>query len=882
MGRAEEIRPRQVATPTTEFRRHSRGAIGVLAALPVFVFALPALFGHPVVPSDDLTQNYPLRVLVGTQLRNGQLPLFDPYIWSGAPLLGGWNAGAAYPLTWLFAVMSGSAAWTLNLMVTYWVAGLGTFAFLRASRLSTAASFVGGLSFAFAGAMAAQVPHFGFVAGMSWTPVALVALLKLSEHRSRRTGLAWSAVLAGAIAMVILAGEPRAIDDAVVVIGLYALWRTWRLGRGSGLYGFLGLALAGVTLGVVVGAVQWLPGIDAVHTSQRAVHSTALFDAGSLAPKWLVLSIVPDLFGGAGSFGQPTFFAPYSLSEITGYVGLLPLVAAFALLGRLHWRRRLPEWVIWHVIAVVGVVLALGGNTFLGPVLEHLPLFGDQRLQSRNIMIADLALAVLLAYWVDVWLRAVRVAPRRFPSARQLLGLVPALGMVAVVTVTWAWGAGMLRWLGLSAGMANNAGSSAPWLVPFLVLGLAASAMIVWGPKLERKWRARLLVGFVAVDIGIFTVLTLVMVAPGLTRTQAPTTASSAASHRSRATPALVPLSTLVHGGRFAIYDPDQLDSGQLLALGVSDINVLTETPSVEGYSSIVDNTYAQVTGSHQASGQGQNVLDPAAVSDGTLDQLDTTVLLTPSASLVTPAGTTASATGSGSGSGRRQLAAEHTTAWSFGSRLDATALTIPVSGPTADESGARVGLVDGSGSTQWAVPTVVPGVGLEVSVAPTRPIVAVRVTAGDRSLDLGAPEIETAAGASYRADGPLQDALVAPRWTFHGFDGAFAVFDNSMAQPVLSLRALPSGSTAGASVRATAGPQSAPTTARVSSPAGVVVVRASADIPGWTASWRPSGSSMQPGRWRYVGPVSSRLWMFRPVGAPSHGATSHPEPGWA
>ena len=52
-------------------------------------------------------------------------------------------------------------------------------------------------------------------------------------------------------------------------------------------------------------------------------------------------------------------------------------------------------------MALAGVVLALGGNTPLGRVLVHLPLFGDQRLQSRNILVADLALAVLLAYWAD-------------------------------------------------------------------------------------------------------------------------------------------------------------------------------------------------------------------------------------------------------------------------------------------------------------------------------------------------------------------------------------------------------------------------------------------------------------------------------------------------
>jgi len=840
VGRAEDIRPRQMPAPSIGFPRHSRSGIGVLVALPVVVFGVPAMFGHPVVPSDDLIQNYPLRVLVGSQLRHGQLPLFDPYIWSGAPLLGGWNAGAAYPLTWLFAVMSGPTAWTINLIVTWWVAGLGTFGFLRMSRLSPVASFLGGLSFAFAGAMTAQVAHFGFVAGMSWVPVALVAVLKLSERPELRARLAWVCALAGAWAMVILAGEPRAIDDAVVILAMYALWRAWRLGRRSARWRYIGYVSIGAVLGAAVGAVQWLPGIEAVHTSQRAMHTVALFDSGSLVPKWLLLSIVPNLFGGSGSFGQPTFFGQYSLSEITGYVGLLPLVAAFGLLGRLRRRQRVPEWLIWHLIAIVGVILALGGNTVLGPVLVHLPLFGDQRLQSRNIMIADFALSVLLAYWVDVWLRSPVSERGRLPSPRRFLGLVPPVAVVAIVAVTLAWGAGMLRWMGLAPSMANRAGPSAPWLVPFLGLALAAIALVMWGPRLVGRLRARAVVGFVVLDVGIFTVLTLVSVAPGLTRAPAPSEASPSASHVTVPTPPLVPVRSLVHGGRFAVYDPDELDSGELTELGVSDSNVLTDTPSVEGYSSIVDSTYAQVTGSHQATGEGQNVLDPQAISNGTLDQLDTTVLLTPSAYLVT---TDTGSNGADSQVGRRQLAPRQLASWSLGAPLDVMSLTIPSSGQTVALSGVRVGVVGASGSTRWETPVALSGDGLGVPVTPTQTIVGVEIAAAGRSISVDAPVVTTVGGEIYRADGQLQDVLVPPHWRFQGFDGAFAVFDDTRARAGLSLEARSGSSTAGATIGVTGGPAWAPTRARVSSPHGVIVVRSGAAIPGWSATWRRSGT---------------------------------------
>jgi len=247
-------------TPTFWGRRGDVVAVVVLVALPMLIYGLPALVGHAVLPGDDLTQNLPLRMLAGQQIRAGHLPLFNPYIWSGAPLLAGWNAAAAYPLTWLFAILPGTAAWTVNMIITWAVAGLGMFCFLRALRLASLASFLGAFSFAFAGGMSAQVTHFGLVAGLSWVPLGLLGILRLSQDRPLVSRLGWTAVLATVVGLVILAGEPRAIDDADVILLIYAAWQIARLGRRGG--PALVSVAAGLALGAALGAVQWLPGPD--------------------------------------------------------------------------------------------------------------------------------------------------------------------------------------------------------------------------------------------------------------------------------------------------------------------------------------------------------------------------------------------------------------------------------------------------------------------------------------------------------------------------------------------------------------------------------------------------------------------------------------------
>jgi hypothetical protein len=358
--------------------------------------------------------------------------------------------------------------------------------------------------------------------------------------------------------------------------------------------------VAGLVLGACLGAVQWMPGLAAVGASQRGAGSVAFFNSGSLPHRWLLLMLVPDLMGGSGSFGQPAFFANYNLAEVTGYVGILPLVAAAVLLGRIRLRPRLPEWAVWHLMALVGVVLALGGNTPFGSLLVHLPLFGGQRLQSRNILVADLALAVLFAYWADHpfsershrflgqqtrwflgqgsqqlpsqgsqqfpieksqqfpgeksqrflagrsqrFLGGRRQQTRRAPPGRRMdletvLGVVPPLAVIAVVVLGLVWGASLLHWLRAGPGAVGVDGRLKPWLVPYAVLGAGAVAFVIFGRRLRPGQRSRWLAGLVAIDLVVFTLLGVVAALPGLAAAPTPRPAAAPARQPPRSRPAV-------------------------------------------------------------------------------------------------------------------------------------------------------------------------------------------------------------------------------------------------------------------------------------------------------------------------------------------------------
>lgn len=800
--------------PETSVRRRltpDRVAVALLILIPLIVFVVPAALGHPIMQRDDADQNFPLRVLVGRQLSAGHLPLLNPYIWSGAPLLAGWNAGAAYPFTWLFAILPDTAAWATNEVICYVTAGVGLYVFLRHKSIRPLGAWLGAVTFAMSGSFAIQVEHFGLVAGVSWVPWALLALSKLSGPLGRRGRVGWATLLGIFGAMCILAGEPRAIDDAAVVLGLYALWLLIRSGPLR--WWYFGSAVAGVLLAVCLSGVQWLPGLHAVSGSQRAEATYDLFSSGSLHIPWLSLLTVPVLLGGSGSFQLPGFFSGYNLPEIAYYVGLFPLVGAIALLGTLRRGKGTPEFVIWHIIAGVGLILALGGHTPLGPVLYHLPLFGSQRLQSRNVMITDVAIAVLFGYWVERWLAS--------PKKATALGLVP-IGVAAFFCILGMAAPGVLAPLLGVPRASRQVARMLPMYGGYLGIAVLTAAVLLIGVRLRGRLRAGLLTSVLVLDLSV-TMSTVVVYVN--TRAPGPHDAIvHAASQSVHEAPLRVPVSAIGRDGRFLVYGPNGVDSYDLGGVGITDLNVQRKTYTMQGYSAIVDGHYASVTGTHMDTGQGHNTVSLKAVGDGTLDQLNAHYLMTLPRYLLSNSATEAS------NPVTRTVAAGASTTWFLGQSFDLSSVSVPV------EAGrARVGLLLPDGTTQWLP------VGQDT---PAHPVAATGVVAQalGGSARVSSPSTVTTGGARLVADGALQQALSSHDWQFAGNLDTYSVFTNPSAKPLLSLQPLPGKSLGSASVHRLTGNPLFPTSARVASANGALVVRSVSAIPGWTAKWAPAG----------------------------------------
>jgi len=817
-------------------------AVLVLVGLPIVVFVVPALFGHPAVSGDDILQNLPLRVLTGDDIRQGHLPLWNPFIWSGSPLLGGLNAGSAYPLTMLFVFLPPVAAWVVNLLAIYWAAGLGIYVMLRNYDVRPLAALLAGLTYAFTGTMSGQIVHIGLVQGLSLFPWLIFAQLRLSwavlgtgPRAGRSTGRLggspwpWVALTAGVIALLVLTGEPRSMAGAEVLASVVTVWLALHPYGGSSVpwrrrAAFVGWSALAAVWGVVVTAYQIVPGWSFINASQRSLESYQYFGAGSLRPAWTALLLVPDLFGGDGILHQPTFFNSYNLTEVTGYVGLLPLAAAVALFFRCVRRHRDPragDWALWLVLAALGLLLTWGSFTPLGHVFYLIPLFGKTRLQSRNLAIVDMALAMLLGFWAD---RALGHRPEEagLGARARWVAVLPVAAAAVLCVVAIAVPGPLERAFGVGAGATLLGRDMTPWFIAELAVAVAAGAVVLswrrWDPRSRRRW----LTAVVLVDIALFTASS----SAGLTDGHAtiePTPAAAAAVFGTT--------------GRFAIYSPGG-PTEIVDAIGQPDLNAFTKLPSVQGYGSILYNSYGTATGTHTLDN-----LNTCALADGELAQLRLATLLAVPGFLARGVGSDGQAPPPPPpcpGSPTPVKGNRRTFYLGWDVPVASVRLVRTAGVPSRAAAGRlRLGVLDADGRVSWPDESVRrTGAGWTVRMRTPETAYGLVVSGPARAVS-DTSVVTGATGGRWALDGALQDALSAAGWRLDGTWNIYARFKAPSVRPPVWVSGVGERAATADLVR-TSSYGSAVVRVKARRPATVVWSEAYA--PGWNAVAVPSG----------------------------------------
>ncbi len=144
-------------------------------------------YGPPSKPIgfDNLRMFYPLRHVVTDQLKNGILPLWNPYSFSGNVLLGAYQSAVFFPLGFLFLILSQINAWSVIVMLAPVLAAAFMYIFLRTLSLGRKSSFFGALVFGYCGMMIVWWEEmFMSVYSFLILPLVLTAIVRIYRKPS--------------------------------------------------------------------------------------------------------------------------------------------------------------------------------------------------------------------------------------------------------------------------------------------------------------------------------------------------------------------------------------------------------------------------------------------------------------------------------------------------------------------------------------------------------------------------------------------------------------------------------------------------------------------------------------------------------------------------
>lgn len=404
---------------------------------------------------------FPYHKLVVDITGGGSLPLWNPYAFSGIPLLGDGQTAMFYPPNWLFWLLPPIHALTIVVLLHFSIAGGGMWLYLRSLRLSRLAAFVAALAYMFNGFLVARVVHLSIMAGAALIPLIFWSVELLLQQRTRR-----AFVLAAALVCAqALAGHPQIPIYTAVGVGLYvltlAISHWWRERRWRAFQPLI--YLAGVYLvGYALAAIQLVPWIEFASFSPRAANASYGFVTfqSLVSFDWL-LFVFPYGYGGLRTTwlqSAPAWDLPVYMWERLAYVGILPL--ALAVVGIADVRRRHAEQgesarlqserlLALIVVLVVLALIAAGSSTPFGRLVYLLPAIGKLRAYARAIAVACFAITALAAFGLER-LRAGSAGTRRLDRAPIVAALL--LTLVVVGTLLVANGVGAAAF----AGTANN------------------------------------------------------------------------------------------------------------------------------------------------------------------------------------------------------------------------------------------------------------------------------------------------------------------------------------------------------------------------------------------------------------------------------------------
>lgn len=274
-----------------------------------------------MLAADSIRQIYLWKEFAAQQFLSGHFPLWNPFTFSGQPLLANFQSSVFYPFNIFYFLTDARNAWIILVAIQPLLAGIFMYICLKGFKIPKVSALFGSIAFMFSSYLITWMENGNVSQSYLWLPLAIFAVNKFFENFQLRYIL----ILVFSLTLSILAGHPQTAIYIYIASFLFFLFKLFekRLNIKHLAYYF-----AGIILSISLSAIQLLPTYSFYKVSPiHLPFAQDVFDRSILPFQNLITFFASDFFGHPATNN----FWNVSYGDFTPYFGVIPLL--FALWG---------------------------------------------------------------------------------------------------------------------------------------------------------------------------------------------------------------------------------------------------------------------------------------------------------------------------------------------------------------------------------------------------------------------------------------------------------------------------------------------------------------------------------------------------------------------
>jgi hypothetical protein len=364
------------------------------------------------IPSKDqyfdvIRELYPWKTLVVQDLKKGNIPLWNPYNFSGAPLLANFQSQVFYPLTLIYFILPQISAWTVMVISQPILGSIFMYLFATEIGLTSGAALFAAFLFNFSSFANIWMEFTTVWHTILWLPL-LLYFVERSVKQKKLT--LWQQLLfMFALFSSITGGHPQDFINTFLFFIIYMVVRIFTIkgltNKEKMLFVLNPFSII-ITIPFCLASPQLLPTIELFKNSARVTHDYVFIINNLIVQLWqLPLLFVQDFYGNPAT--KSNIFGDYILKTLSiGVTGFIFVITT------LFTRKR-----TWHkTFFVVGTLLILL-LTVRNPISElfyHYPIpLLSTGTPTRVLFVLMLSLSILAGIGFDEVLQLKKYIPSK-------------------------------------------------------------------------------------------------------------------------------------------------------------------------------------------------------------------------------------------------------------------------------------------------------------------------------------------------------------------------------------------------------------------------------------------------------------------------------------